>query len=143
MNIQERIMITTSARVAANMTAQGFNLRCRDFSTGRFIPVDVYDLTMEGNGIFSIDEINKTIVERKKKFHVNEVHTSDILQSVSMTYSYLKDKRNKSIVSENHVIYDVQAILKNDDPFLNGTDLLYRCTKANLCWRNVCYEIYA
>ena len=141
MNIQERIMITTSARVAANMTAQGFSLKCRNYSTGRFIPVDVYDLTMEGNGIFSIDEVNQTIVERKKKYHVNDVHQTDVLQSNGLTFRYLQDKPN--IVGENHVVYDVSTIFKNDDPFLNGKDLLYRCTKANLCWRNVCYEIYA
>ena len=139
----ERIMVTTSARVAANMCAQGFSLKCRSFTTGRFIPVDVYDLTMEGNGIFSIDEINQTIVERKKKFHVNEISQPDILQSSGLIYSYLKDKRNNSIVAENHVVYDVAKVFKNDDPFLNGRDLLYRCTKANLLWKNVAYEIYA
>ena len=135
-------MVTTSARVAANMTAQGFQLKCRDFSTGRFIPIDVYDLTMEGNGIFSIDEVNQTIVERKRKCHVNEISQGDILQSSGLTFQYLKDKRSHSIVAENHVVYDVQAIFKNDDPFLNGNDLIYKCTKSNLLWKNICYEIY-
>jgi len=138
MNNEARIMITTSALVAANMTAQGFNVKCRNFSTGRFIPFDVLDVTMDGNGIFSIDEVNQSIVERKKKsFSIEKDVDYEVL------WNYAKDLRDGSIVSENHVVYDAKVEYKRDDPFCNHSDIRFKCDKRNLTWRNVCYEIYA
>ena len=87
---------------------------------------------MDTSGIFSIDEVNQTIVERRKKVVANTI-----------SCHYVQDNRSGSIVAENHTVYDAKQEFDNNDPFVNGKDLLYRCTKANLLWRNVCYEIYA
>ena len=135
MNNEARIMITTSARVAANMTAQGFNVKCRNFSTGRFIPFEILPISMETTGIFSIDETNQTIVERKKK-------ALSIKNGYDVFWNYAKDLRDGSIVSENHVVYDAKVEYKRDGPFYNLNDWKFQCEKRNLTWRNVCYEIY-
>ena len=146
-----RIMITTSSRVAANMTAQGFNIKVRDFQTGRFIPFAVLPAAMETTGIFSIDEINKMIVEREYKDtvapsdtdHQAFLHADDKLNGYGMYFHFIDNKRKGKVIADNHFIYDKLISENNDDPFYNLDDWKFQCDKRNLCWRNICYEIYA
>lgn len=125
-----RIMITTSSRVASCMTAQGFNIKVRNFTTGRFIPFEVLDTAIDTSGIFSVDEINQTIVERFWK------------RSYGLSFAQLRGNR-PNIIAENHVAYDKVMSYDGGDSFDNYLDVRFQCDKRNLCWLNKCYEIYA
>ena len=120
-----RIMITTSSRVASCMTAQGFNIKLRDYRTGRFIPFEVLPSTIDTTGIFSIDETNKDIVERRRKVEHD---------------GYRHVRKNDYAVASNHVIYDRLICYRGHSvtPHLNA----YEFAKRRLYFRNCCYELY-
>lgn len=139
-----RVMITTSGLVAANMCNQGFNLKVRDWKTGRYISFQDIQSTIDTTGIFTTDKINMTIVERKYKDTVAPIDTeyqaflrADAkLHGLGIWSNYVDAKRKGRVVSENHTVYNRRYDYEWYD------EQYFRCDVRQLCFQNKVYEIY-